>query len=184
MIKMKRSVLFLAIALLSVAALAQQKTTTSAIISFDATTAIDNLPKAENKTAVAAIDLAKNTVEFEATIKNFDFANPKIQEHFNAAGWMNSDQFPAATFSGIVTTPAASDFKKNGTYHVTVQGDLTIKGKTQKITLPASIIVDGNTVKASASFTLKLADFGVDGPAVSAGKVSREPKITVYAELN
>ena len=38
---------------------AQKKTTTSAIINFDATTSLDALPKAENKTAVAAIDTKK-----------------------------------------------------------------------------------------------------------------------------
>ena len=33
-----------------------EKTTTSAVINFDATTEIDALPKAENKTVIAAID--------------------------------------------------------------------------------------------------------------------------------
>jgi hypothetical protein len=40
-------------------AFAQMKTSTSAIVAFDASTAIDNLPKAENKQQSAAIDPAK-----------------------------------------------------------------------------------------------------------------------------
>jgi polyisoprenoid-binding protein YceI len=163
---------------------AQKKTSTSATIAFDASTAIDDLPKAENKTAIAAIDPARNTVQFEAAIKNFAFSNPKIQEHFNTKNWLNSDEFPKATFSGIITNPGAVDFKKDGTYNVNVEGDMTIRGTTQKVTTPATIVVAGKTIKADAAFNIKLADFGVEGQPITAGKVSREPKITVSAELN
>src|SRR6185295_1331645 len=146
---MKKTILFLLIASVSMIAFAQKKTSTSAIVAFDASTAIDNLPKAENKTAIAAIDPAKNTVQFEAAIKNFAFANPKIQEHFNQEGWLNSDKFPKASFSGVITNPSAVNFKKDGTYNVTVEGDLTIKGKTNKVSAPATIVVVGNTLKTS-----------------------------------
>lgn len=172
------------IAAVSIFAVAQKKTSTSAIVAFDASTSIDNLPKAENRTAIAAIDPAKNTVQFEATIKNFAFANPRIQDHFNQQGWMNSDEFPKATFNGTISNPSLVNFKKDGTYNVNVDGDLTIKGKTQKINTPATIVVSGNTLKATAAFSIKLSDYEIDGPPVSGGKVSKEPKISVSAELN
>src|SRR6185436_5685807 len=130
---MKKIILSLMIVTASLMALAQKKTSTSATVAFDATTAIDNLAKAENKTAIAAIDPSKNTVQFEASIKNFNFSNPKIQEHFNQTSWMNSDEFPKATFSGAITNPSAVNFNKDGIYNVSVEGDLTIKGKTQKV---------------------------------------------------
>ena len=170
--------------LIAAVSFGQKKTTTSAIIAFDASTAIDNLPKAENKTAIAAIDPAKGTVQFEAIIKNFDFANPRIQDHFNQKGWMNSEEFPKAVFNGNITNLPDINFKKDGTYAAKISGDLTIHGQTQKINTDAVIVVAGNTIKASSSFSIKLADYGVDGPQVSGGKVSREPKITVSAELN
>jgi len=181
---MKKTILSLMIATVSMMAFAQKKTSTSAIVAFDASTAVDNLPKAENKTAIAAIDPAKNTVQFEAAIKNFAFANPKIQEHFNQESWLNSDKFPKATFSGVITNPSSVNFKKDGSYNATVEGDLTIKGKTNKVTAPATIIVIGNPLKTSAAFNIKLADFGVEGQPITAGKVSAEPKISVSAELN
>ena len=181
---MKKSILLLFLIQASVLLIAQRKTTTSAIIAFDASTAIDNLPKAENKTAVAAIDLEKKTVQFEAAIKNFSFANPRIQDHFNQKGWMNSDEFPKAVFNGAVTNPASVNFKKDGTYEVTVTGDLTIKGKTNKIITPATIVVSGSTIKTSAAFNVKLSDYGIEGASVDAGKVSREPKISITADFN
>ena len=181
---MKRTILSLAIATISMISFAQKRTSTSATIAFDASTAIDNLPKAENKTAIAAIDPEKNTVQFEAAIKNFAFSNPRIQEHFNQKGWMNSDEFPKATFNGVITNPSSVNFNKDGTYNVTVEGDLTIKGKTQKVIAPATIVVAGKTLKTTAEFNIKLADFGVEGQSITAGKVSAEPKISVSAELN
>jgi polyisoprenoid-binding protein YceI len=181
---MKKTILSFLIATVSISGFAQKKTSTSATIAFDASTAIDELPKAENKTAIAAIDPSKNTVQFEAAIKNFAFSNPKIQEHFNQKNWLNSDEFPKATFSGVITNPSAVNFKKDGSYTVNVEGDLTIKGKTQKVKTPATIVVAGNTVKANAAFNIKLADFGVEGQPITAGKVAGEPKITVSAELN
>jgi len=181
---MKRTILSLMIATVSMMAFAQKKTSTSAIIAFDASTSIDDLPKAENKTAIAAIDPAKNTVQFEAAIKNFTFSNPKIQEHFNQKSWLNSDEFPKATFNGVITNPSAVNFNKDGTYTVTVEGDLTIKDKTQKVKTQATIVVAGKTLRTNASFNIKLADFGVEGQPITAGKVSAEPKISVSAELN
>lgn len=181
---MKKTILSFLIVTISVFSFAQKKTSTSATIAFDASTSIDALPKAENKTAIAAIDPAKSTVQFEASIKNFAFSNPKIQDHFNQEGWLNSDKFPKATFSGAIKDPSAVNFKKEGTYNVTVEGDLTIKGKTNKVIAPATIVVAGNTLKTNATFNIKLADYGIEGQAISAGKVAAEPKITVSAELN
>ena len=109
---MKKTILSMMIATASMISFAQKKTSTSATIAFDASTAIDDLPKAENKTAIAAIDPEKNTVQFEAAIKNFAFSNPSIQDHFNQKGWMNSDEFPKATFNGVITNPTAVNFKK------------------------------------------------------------------------
>jgi len=181
---MKRTILSLMIATVSMMAFAQKKTSTSAIIAFDASTSIDDLPKAENKTAIATIDPAKNTVQFEAAIKNFTFSNPKIQEHFNQKSWLNSDEFPKATFNGVITNPSAVNFTKDGTYTVTVEGDLTIKDKTQKVKTQATIVVAGKTLRTNASFNIKLTDFGIEGQPITAGKVSAEPKISVSAELN
>lgn len=180
---MKKTILFTVLILAGTIAFAQKKTTTSATVNFDATTNIDNLPKAENKTVIAAIDPAKGTVQFEAAIKNFAFSNPRIQEHFNGSSWMNSDEHPKATFNGNITNLSAVSFTKDGTYTANVEGVLTIKGKEGKVVTPATIVVKGGIISATTDFSIKLADYGIEGSAIAAGKVSKEPKITVSAEL-
>ncbi len=180
---MKKTTFFFALVLATGVLFAQKKTTTSAIVNFDATTSTDALPKAENKTAVAMLDTKSGAVAFEVAIKNFAFTNPRIQEHFNAAGWMNSDQFPTATFKGKISNLAAVNFAKNGTYNADVDGELTLHGITQPVKTKATITVDGKTISTKSAFTIKLEDYKVEGNAIAAGKVAKEPTISVAAEF-
>jgi polyisoprenoid-binding protein YceI len=163
------------------AAIAQAKTTTSAIVGFDATTPIDALPKAENKTAVGMIDTKTGQVGFEAAVNNFAFSNPTIQEHFNEERWLNSAKFPLFTFQGKITDLSKVNFKKNGSYTVPVQGTMTIKDKTNALSTTATIVVKGGAISANAGFTIKLSDYGID--VGTRGKISNEPKITVAADF-
>lgn len=202
---MKKSILFIALVTVSGSMFAQQqasssgvvnlsaapdakagkqKTTTSGSISFDATTAKDALPKADNKAVVAAVNPKKGTVAFEAIIKNFSFANPMMQEHFNGATWMDSEKFPTATFKGNITNLSAINFKKDGTYAAEVAGNLTIHGVTKPVKTAGSITVSGKSIKVACDFTILLGDYGVNGPAIAAGKVANETKVSVSAEMN
>jgi polyisoprenoid-binding protein YceI len=74
-------------------------------------------------------------------------------------------------------------FKKDGTYKVQVSGMLTVKGISKPVNTLAMIVVAGETVNANTSFTIKLADYGISGQPVDAGKVSKEPKINVSASF-
>jgi polyisoprenoid-binding protein YceI len=180
---MKKTILLFALVAVVGVSFAQKKKTTSATIKFDATTSLDALPKAENKTAVASLNTKTGDVAFESIIKSFSFSNPKIQEHFNTAGWMDSDKFPKATFKGKITNLAAVNFKADGTYSATVEGNLTMHGVTKPVSTTASIVVSGKKISTTSDFTVALADFGVNGPAIGAGKVATDPKISVMADF-
>jgi polyisoprenoid-binding protein YceI len=181
---MKKTIILFALVSFTTASFAQKKkVTTSATISFDATTKIDALPKAENKTVVASINTKTGDVAFESIIKSFSFSNPKMQEHFNGAMWMDSEKFPKASFKGKITNLSAVNFKKDGTYSATVTGDLTMHGVTKPVSTTASVVVAGKAVTTTTDFTVKLADFAVNGPAIGAGKVATDPKITVVADF-
>jgi polyisoprenoid-binding protein YceI len=180
---MKRTLLFLACIIATGSIFAQKKTTTSGTVNFDATTGLDQLPKAQNKTVIVAIDATKGTIAFEVPVKNFTFGNPRIQEHFNGPNWLDSEKYPIATFIGTLTNLSAINFTKDGSYDADVEGDLTIHGVTRPVKTKGKITVNGKTVSATADFAVKLADYNIDGPQVSAGKISKEPRITVSANL-
>lgn len=181
---MKKSILFLSFIAITSVSIAQKVVTTSAVVSFDATTPKDALPKAENKTVIASFDKTTGALAFEAAVNNFAFSNPMIQEHFNGDKWMNSASFPKFTFVGKVDKLKKVDFAKNGTYDVEVSGDLTIKGVSQKVSTPAVVTVKDGTVSATSTFSFKLKDYGITGAPIDGGKVAEKPTVTVSASFN
>jgi len=180
---MKKTLLVLALFASATTIFAQKKTTTSATVAFDATTEKDALPKAENKTVVAALDTKTGAIAFEAPVKSFAFSNPMIQEHFNGDKWMDSDKFPAFTYKGRITNLSAVTFTKDGTYTANTEGVLTVKGKEQKVKTPATIVVKGGKITSTSNFSINLAEYGISGAPIDGGKVAKEPKISVSAEF-
>jgi polyisoprenoid-binding protein YceI len=180
---MKKSILFLSFLVIAGSVMAQKLTTTSGVVTFDATTPKDALPKAENKAVIASLDKTTGVVAFEAAVNNFAFTNPKIQEHFNGDKWMNSATFPKFTFTGKIDKLSEVKFNKNGSYDITVSGNLTLKGIVKPVSAPATVIVKDGTVTSSSAFTIKLADYDITGAPIEAGKVAQEPKITVSVQF-
>ena len=182
-LQMKKTTLFLSLVIAAGSLFAQRKTTTSAIASFDASTSIDALPKADNKTVIAALDTKIGSVQFEATVKNFAFSNPMMQEHFNGEKWLNSNEFPKFTFKGNIANPSTVDFTKDGSYKTEVEGLLGVKGKEQKVKVPGTVVVKNGSVSVSANFSIALADYGISGAPIDGGKVAKNPKIAVSADF-
>lgn len=180
---MKKVFLIISLVTLSTAVFSQVKKTSSATISFDATTPKDALPKADNKTVVGEVNTKNGQVGFEAIVKNFAFSNAMIQDHFNGEKWLNSAKFPTFTFVGKITDLSKVKFDKAGTYSVPVAGELTVRDVTKPLTTTVTFEVKDGSLKATTSFSIKLADYGITGAPIEAGKIATEPAITVSAEL-
>jgi len=180
---MKKTITLLALVLLTGAVFAQKKTTTSATVSFDATTAKDNLPKAENKTVIASLDPQTGDIAFEASVKNFSFSNPQMQQHFNGAQWFMSDTYPTFTFTGKIEDNKKVKYTKDGVYIVKVNGSMKIKDITNKLKVTGTVTVVGGKITVASNFKIKLADYKITGVPVDSGKIDKEPKVTVAAEF-
>ena len=180
---MKKSILFLSFIAITGSVMAQKATTTSAVVIFDATTPKDALPKAENKAVIASFDKTTGAVAFEAAVNNFAFTNPMIQDHFNGEKWMNSASFPKFSFTGKIDKLSKINFTKNGDYDVEVSGNITVKGISQPISVPATVTVKDGVIAAKSNFSIKLKDFGITGQPIDAGKVAEKPTVTVSAQF-
>jgi polyisoprenoid-binding protein YceI len=75
------------------------------------------------------------------------------------------------------------NFSKNGTYTATVSGKLFIKDKSKEVRTPVVFVVNNGSISATTNFTIKLADYDIKGTPIEAGKVAREPKISVAANF-
>ena len=180
---MKKVITVLVFLISSGSLFAQKKTTTSATVSFDATTPKDGLPKAENKTVIGSLDTKTGEVAFEAAVKNFSFSNPQMQGHFNGDNWFKSNTYPVISFTGKLDKLSAVKFNKNGVYRVNVTGDLKIRDLSKQQKIKGTVTVKDGKITVASDFIVKLSDYNITGVPVEAGKVAREPKVSVRAEF-
>jgi len=180
---MKKTILFLGFLITTGSLFAQKKTTTSATVSFDATTSKDALPKAENKAVIGSLDTQTGELAFEAAVKNFSFSNPMMQDHFNGDNWFKSDKYPVFSFTGKIEKIGKVKFNKNGSYKVTAVGKMKIRDISKKEKIEGFITIADGKIKIATDFMLKLADYNITGAPVEAGKVSKTPKVRVLAEF-
>ncbi|HUQ96706.1 MAG TPA: YceI family protein [Chitinophagaceae bacterium] len=170
-------VLFLLCATLRVPA--QQIVTRNAYIGFFSKTPLEDI-KAENNQANAVLDLSKQNIAFAVLMKGFLFKKELMQEHFNE-NYIESDQFPKATFTGMYS--GVVDAVKEGTYNVTVKGQLTLHGVTRPLEVPAVIAIQGGKVNAKTNFSLKPQDFNIEIPALVREKIAPQIAVAVNADF-
>lgn len=147
-------------------------------ITFFSTTPLEDI-KAANNEVSSVLNTKTGAVQFVVLIKCFQFKKTAMQEHFNQKKYMDSDNFPKSEFKGNITDLAKIDFKKDGTYPVTVEGNLTMHGITNKIKTTGSFIVKGGKVSSTSKFNIILADYKVTVPAFQSSKVAEVVEVTV-----
>jgi hypothetical protein len=139
-----------------------QKTysTKTAKIKFFSHTPAEDIQATNSQVESKLVDKT-GALSFAMLMKGFVFENALMQEHFNGKDYLNSPAFPKASFTGTISNISTVNFTKNGKYNVTVNGNLTIKGKTQKVTATGSITVNNGKLAATSVFKIKLKDFGI-----------------------
>jgi polyisoprenoid-binding protein YceI len=155
--------------------------TKTAYIGFFSHTGVEDI-KADNFEVVSFLDATKGDLRFQLLIKSFQFPKAAMQQHFNSESYLNSDQFPKSEFKGTLENIKAVNFSKDGTYPVTVNGDLTLHGVTKNIKQAGTITIKAGKVSANTVFIIKLSDFNISIPKFNAAKISNEIEVTVKSE--
>jgi hypothetical protein len=157
-----RQLLFLTALIFSFTVKAQIYMAKTCEVSFFSEAPMENID-AKNTTAKPILNTANNEVAVRVPIKGFVFAKPLMQEHFNE-NYMESDKYPNATFKGKINEPI--DWKKDGTYKVTITGKLDIHGVEKDRTLDATIIIKGEQITVVSEFWVALSDHKIEIPKV------------------
>jgi polyisoprenoid-binding protein YceI len=177
---MKKTVFFIAFLLLTASHLHAQdlQLTRNGQISFFSSTPVEDI-KASNNEVSSVFNTKTGSLQFVVLIKGFQFRKAAMQDHFNRKEYLDSDKFPKSEFKGTVTDISKVNFKKDGTYPVTVEGNLTLHGISNKIKAPGTITVKAGKVSAASKFTIKLADYNITVPAIVSSKIAESVEITV-----
>lgn len=152
--------------------------TKNGIVSFFSSTPLENID-AKNSSVASKINSQTGDMEFQMLIKGFEFKKASMQQHFNDKDYMDSDNYPKSTFKGKITDLSKVNFKKDGAYSVTVEGDLTIHGVTKKISTSGTITVAGEKLNSKATFTVVLKDYNVSVPSFVSKKVAESVQVKV-----
>ncbi len=174
---MKRLILFALVLSLFITANAQKYMTKNGYIGFYSHTPMEEI-KADNNQAVGALDVSTGEMVFQTLIKSFHFDRALMEEHFNE-NYMESDKFPKSVFKGKITNLSAVDFTKSGKYDVTVEGDLTIKDVTNKISTKGTIEVASNGINANSRFNIVPEDYKINIPGIVRDKIDKNLEVTV-----
>ncbi len=121
--------------------------------------------EASNDKVVAIIDFDKSEIAVKILIKKFEFKKSLMQEHFNE-NYMESDQFPSATFTGNLEGAEGLDLRKDGTHNVTVKGDIEIHGVKRPMETTAVLEVKNGKLHATTEFKVKTADHKIKIPKI------------------
>lgn len=175
---MKKTIFFLAFIAIAATSYTQTYFTRNGKISFFSSTPAEDI-KAENNEVVSTLDIKKAEVSFQALIKGFVFPKATMQEHFNNAQYLNSNEFPQSSFKGTITNFKEVNLKKDGTYKVKVEGNLTMHGITKPILTEGTITIVKGAVNTKAVFKINREDYGVTVPAYAGSKIAKEIELTV-----
>ncbi|HEY4108848.1 YceI family protein [Puia sp.] len=153
----------------------QLYSTRTGFVGFYSKTALEDI-KAENNQVYAIIDGGKKNIAFSLLLKGFIFTKELMQEHFNE-NYVESDKYPKANFTGAFTGDVP--LNKDGSYKVTVKGNLNLHNVTKPIEIPATIEVKNGHLIGVADFKLKPEDFNISIPSLVRDKIDKEIAVKV-----
>jgi len=146
-------------------------------VSFFSKTPMENIDAVNNEVS-SVLNVKTGEIGFAILVKSFHFERALMEEHFNE-NYVESDKYPKASFRGKLTNAGAIDFSKDGTYNVTAEGDMTLHGITQKISVPGTIVVKGGLPQVQAKFKLAPKDYSIKIPSLVADKIAETMNVSV-----
>lgn len=157
--------------------LAQKYFTRSGHIQFYSHTPIEDI-QADNHQVSSILNAQTGEIVFSLLMKSFQFEKALMQEHFNEK-YVESHTYPKSTFTGKILKADGLDLERNGSYPVSVTGQLTLHGVTREVTTEGLFEVKDGTAKATATFVVKPADFDIAIPSVVRDNIAKEIEVRV-----
>ncbi len=174
---MKKNLFSIILIICSNILFAQKFFTKNGSISFFSKTYVENI-QADNNQVMSVLNAETGELQFSLLIKGFHFKKALMEEHFNE-NYLESDQFPKATFKGTIADINKINFLNDGAYPVVVNGELNMHGITNKISSKGYISIKEGKITGSSLFVVALADYNIAIPKLVESKISKTIEIKV-----
>ncbi len=146
-------------------------------ISFFSSAMLEDI-KADNNQVISVINTSTGEIQFSLLNNAFHFKKALMEEHFNA-DYIESAKYPKSTFKGTIANISSVNVNTDGTYKVTVSGNLNIHGVIKAITAPGTITVKSGAISAISTFKVKVKDYGISIPAAVKNNIAQDIEITI-----
>ncbi len=134
-----------------------------------------------NNSSTAILDTQNGKIASLLLIKAFRFRVALMQEHFNE-NYMDSDEYPKATFKGTIRSFNLNEINENITYKIS--GTLTVKGIDKLIETTGNVSRKGEKIVLTSSFSVSPKDFNIKIPGIVRDKIAQRINIGIHYELS
>jgi polyisoprenoid-binding protein YceI len=168
--------ILLALATMSVKAQENVYKTSDGVINFKSDAPLEVIT-ATSKKMEGLIDADALTFAFSLQVRTFEGFNNGLQRQHFYENYLETDKYPAATFSGKIIEHV--NLKVPGTYTIRAKGQLTIHGHTKERIIKTVIVSTGSELRAKASFMVPLVDHQIEVPRIVNQKIAQEIFVNV-----
>lgn len=137
--------------------------------SFHSSTPAEDID-AVNKKTQAILNTTTGEIAVLMTMRDFDFPNELMEEHFNE-NYLESAKYPKATFKGKLDQ--AVDVTKNGTHELAAAGTFTVHGVSQPRTLKGTLVIKEGNLLLNSEFEVALVDYKIKVPKIVFVKIAQ-----------
>ncbi len=147
--------------------------------------------KVTGSMTVDPTNLSSAKGKFEVPVASLRTGIKLRDEHLQGESWLHASRHPKAKFE-ITGIRGARALRPNREARVVVTGKFTIHGVTKNVTAKAKVKwipltdeirgtpgINGDVIRARATFKIKLTDYGVSVPAIVRLKVANDIEVTV-----
>lgn len=92
---------------------------------------------------------------------------------------LEPDKYPEITFKSTNVSAEA----RGGVFKVTLGGDLTLRGITRRVRIPAEVTLEGDSLRARGEFEIKRGDFKVPATSAFHGTVRVRDRLKVMFDI-
>ncbi len=152
---------------------AQNYVAEKSVITFFSDALLEDIEATNSKTA-SIFNTETSELVFSVSIREFQFDNKLMQEHFNEK-YLESEKYPKATFSGKIINLEAT---QTNVQHVKAKGKLTIHGVAKEVELEGTVQL-GEKITVKSKFNVKLADYNIQIPQLVFQNIAEVVEVTV-----
>lgn len=160
---------------------AQKYMTKTGYVYFMSHTDAIDIDGSNNKVA-AILDASNGEMVAIVLIKAFELPLATADKHFNET-YMESDDYPKATFKGKLPEVPDIDLTVDGEHEVTAQGTLSIHGKNQEINHKVKLIVKEGKLIGNCDFKVNIDDYGITVPEDVKDRVAKVVDVKIKMTL-